>query len=92
MTYNGRHEARPTHCYTGTLLCDCIVAVVVDEPEHSKDTAKDVAEFIRHGYRVDRRALIEVKADPTFLRNCGGKHHTPERRRRAAGKQIEAGL
>lgn len=34
--------------------CDCIVAVVVDEPDYPKDTARDVAEFIRRGYRVYR--------------------------------------
>lgn len=34
--------------------CDCIAAAVVDNPEHIKDTAKDVSGFIRRGFRVQR--------------------------------------
>ena len=42
--------------------CDCIVAAAIDEPDHPKDTAKDVADFIRRGYRVSRHTSEEFRA------------------------------
>jgi hypothetical protein len=46
--------AEVTHVYFGVKACGCRVAVVVDDPEYPKDTAKSVAEFIRDGYTVER--------------------------------------
>jgi hypothetical protein len=45
-----------THVYFGVKACGCRVAVVVDDPEYPKDTARSVAEFIRDGYTVERAA------------------------------------
>lgn len=43
------------YCYVARPLdCECIAAVTVDEPEHAKDVAKDVANWVRRGFRVDR--------------------------------------
>lgn len=42
--------------------CDCIVAVCVDEPDHPEDTARDVADFIKHGYRVHRYTEEQYRA------------------------------
>ena len=47
-----------THAYIGKLPCGCVVACVVDMPDHKKSTADDVAEFIREGYEVQR---IEIR-------------------------------
>ena len=41
------------NCYVGIKKCGCCVAAVVDVPGEEKQTAKDVAEFIRKGYRVE---------------------------------------
>lgn len=43
-----------THVYFAVKSCGCRVAVVCDEPDYQKDTAKSVAEFIRDGYTVER--------------------------------------
>ena len=41
--------------------CDCVVAVCVDDPEHAKDVAKNVADYIRRGYRVERLLTETVR-------------------------------
>lgn len=41
--------------------CACVAAVVIDEPEHPRDTAKSVADFIRRGFRVERIPSATVR-------------------------------
>jgi hypothetical protein len=53
-----------TDAYIALRPCGCIVGAVVDNPEHSKDVAKDVAEFIRAGCRIERRTNEEVRTQP----------------------------
>jgi len=56
-----------TPCYIGRIpACGCVVAVVVDEPEHAKSTAKDVAGFIRDGLAVERMTVDEARAALKF--------------------------
>lgn len=44
-----------THVYIGRKKsCNCIVAVVIDEPHFQKDTQKSVREFLSAGYVVER--------------------------------------
>ena len=53
-----------THVYTGKAKCGCIVAVVADMPDMPKETAKDVAEFIRGGYTVERVPVEDFRGGP----------------------------
>jgi hypothetical protein len=46
-----------THAYIGKKPCGCVVACVVDMPDHKKSTADDVAEFIKEGYVVQHIAI-----------------------------------
>ena len=46
--------------YIGSLPdCGCTVAIVVDDPFYKASTAKDVADFIKLGYTVERVPLAE---------------------------------
>lgn len=40
--------------YQGRKGCGCVVAVTVDLPEYKKDTAKELAKWIRQGLSVER--------------------------------------
>ena len=50
-----------THVYVGTKKCGCNVAVCADIPGLEPETAKSVAEFIRHGYTVTRYHMVDDK-------------------------------
>ncbi|MCK9568589.1 hypothetical protein M0R72_06580 [Candidatus Pacearchaeota archaeon] len=64
--------------YIAVKSCGCVVGAVVDIPECRKETAKDVAEWIRNGLTIERVPSAEVK---TLLKAC----HCDE-------KQISMGL
>ena len=54
--------------YIGTKPeCGCNVAVVVDEPQYAKETARDVADFIKRGYSVSH---IEVEEGGVPIQRC----------------------
>lgn len=38
--------------YQGVRACGCVTAMVVNEPDHPKDTARAVAEFIAAGLTI----------------------------------------
>lgn len=59
--------AQKTDCYTGTLPCGCMVAVVMDDPKFKDDTADKIAEFVRSGYRVEPAVLDNIRSR---LRRC----------------------
>lgn len=68
-----------THCYVGMLPCGCGAAIVRDMPEFKQDTAKDVAEFIKLGYAVER--LPHAAACERFDAKCSAYPHTDAQRR-----------
>jgi hypothetical protein len=41
--------------------CGCIVGATVDMPQHCKETAKDVARWIREGFIVERMESESVR-------------------------------
>ena len=47
--------------YIGRRNCGCVVAVSVDTPFYRRDVAKDLAEFIRRGYTVERVTVEQAK-------------------------------
>jgi hypothetical protein len=59
-----------THVYIGTLPCGCHVAAAVDDIESPRQTAKYVAEMIRHGYSVTRHALADLHGGAVTLSHC----------------------
>jgi len=79
-----------TMAYAGSLPCGCIVAVITDKPEHARENAREVAKWMRDGLTIDRRTVADLKADPAFIRNCGGDAH--RRKPREKAQQIGAGL
>ena len=40
--------------YIAKKPCGCIVLAVVDNPDHRRDVAKEVAKAIREGYIIER--------------------------------------
>lgn len=53
--------------YIGQKPCGCVVAAAVDIPECRKETAKDVAEWIRSGLTVERVPSVKVR---TLFKTC----------------------
>lgn len=50
-----------SRCYVGRCKCGSIVAAVVDVPGQEKDTAKDVAGFIKDGLKVEQMETDQVR-------------------------------
>ena len=62
-----RMVAKPGDCYVAIKPCGCAVAATVIVEDHEKDTAKDVALFIRKGLRVEIKSVEWVREN---LRRC----------------------
>jgi hypothetical protein len=45
---------KPTHDYIATAKCGCIVGLIADIQGTEKETAKEVANFIKQGCKVER--------------------------------------
>ena len=70
-----------THAYIGVKECGCVVAAVVDLPEHLTDTAKTLVSWSRQK-RPLRPERIPIEEARTRLQRCThGKRAsgTPER-------------
>lgn len=51
-----------THAYVArTPGCLCVVAATVDRPEYKRDTAKNVADWVRRGEVVERMEIEVVR-------------------------------
>jgi hypothetical protein len=51
-----------TFCYIAIEPCGCMTGVRVDNPEHRKDVALDVKEFISSGRAVERVTLKDAQS------------------------------
>ena len=40
--------------YVGRKTCGCIVAAIIDDPDHRKEVAKEIAAWIKDGLTVER--------------------------------------
>ena len=54
-------------CYIGIKECGCVVAACVDNPEHKKDTAKNISDWIKDGWTTER---IPVEDTRNRLSSC----------------------
>lgn len=66
-----------TMVYLATDKCGCNVGVIVDNPEHQRDTAKEVGRWIRDGLTVRRITLTEFRPLP-FGHKCEAKKPKPK--------------
>ncbi len=57
-------------CYIGRAACGCIRAVVLDEPNHQEDVAKDVSDFIKSGLTIERVQTETVNSAPWEKPEC----------------------
>ena len=62
-------------CYVGRRDCGCIVLAVVDNPEHKKTTAKEIAKGIRDGLKIERTTCQYVRDN---MRKCPHKQKVKE--------------
>ena len=62
-----------THVYVGRAECGCAVAVVTDveHPRGKKETAKDVADFLKSGLSIEHMTLDHWRKIE-FGHKCGG--------------------
>lgn len=60
--FDAAHGSARSDCYVGIKPCGCMVAWVHDSPEHQKDTAKSVAQFIKDGYRVEAAITADIRS------------------------------
>lgn len=51
---------RPTHDYIGLKPCGCVVVVIADIPGAEKITAREVADLIREGLKVERIPIADL--------------------------------
>lgn len=51
--------------YVGITACGCMVCATVDDPRWNRETAKDVAVWLRDGLRVERISVERVRAELT---------------------------
>ncbi len=48
--------------YVGRKSCGCVTMLVLDTPEHKREVAKEVAQVIRLGERLEHLTTEEVRA------------------------------
>ena len=62
-------ETATEMAYVATVpSCGCMVACTVDDPKHARDTAKEVASWVRDGLTISRHTVEAVRAMP--FRRC----------------------
>lgn len=47
--------------------CGCVVAAIVDDPAYRKQTSKDLADFVKRGYGVER---VSVETAQVSVARC----------------------
>jgi len=53
--------------YVGIKPCGCAVAATMIDPEHAKETRKDVMDYLRRGLKVECWPIERVRSE---LRRC----------------------
>ena len=66
------------HAYVGRAQCGCVRAVIVDDPDTRRLTARETARWIRDGLAVERLTVEAVRAVRLTRPDCA-THRQPER-------------
>ena len=53
--------------------CGHMVACIVDIPDHARDTAKEVAAWIKDGLRIERVVSADIRAGKAEFCRCDRK-------------------
>lgn len=56
-------DEKPTHAYQIRERCGCVQTVTVDNPNHSREVARELAKGIRRGATVERVLLADAQMD-----------------------------
>lgn len=55
-------EAKEAMAYVGSEPeCGCVTFLIVDNPEHAKDTAREVARMMRAGLTINRMTVEDAR-------------------------------
>lgn len=71
-TETNGHSKESRYAYIGIKACGCVVAAAVDDPRWTKDTAKDVAKWMKAGLTIERKPVEWVREKLNFC-DCGKK-------------------
>ena len=73
--------------YIGRKVCGCVVAVIVDSDEHRKDTAREIAAWMRDGLTIERVTVANARE---LVRFCTHDTAPKPRQRRGQPALFEA--
>lgn len=78
--------------YIGRNQCGCVGLLVVDNPEHARDVAKEIGRAIRQGMSVERVKTGWVRSKECSLAPCPDaqpcvRDQERRRRRKAEGRE-----
>jgi hypothetical protein len=59
-----------TPCFAAMCQCGGWVGVTVDVPEHARDNAKEVARWMRAGFRIDKITVQSVRDGSSRMCEC----------------------
>lgn len=59
--------------YIGRKSCGCIVLAIVDDPDHKKDIAKEIAKAIKGGLTIERVTCQYVREN---MKRCPHEEKT----------------
>ncbi len=68
--------------------CDCVVAAMVDKPEHAKEHSREIAKLIRQGYRI-LHVTVEEARERTWAYPCEHEIAAAEKAKRETLPQGE---
>ena len=78
---------RNSPCYVGYCACGSMIAALVIDAGRAKDDAKEVAQWIRWGYRVERTTSDVVRRELKF---CACPEKVAARAARASRQEALA--
>jgi len=61
--------------YIARKSCGCLVMATVDNPDHSRDVAREVAKCVRMGWPVERITVEAVREIPLRWESCRFKRN-----------------
>lgn len=56
--------------YIGRADCGCIRMAVVDDPDHKRDVAREIAKAVKHGETVERVTCAYVRETKWTRADC----------------------
>jgi hypothetical protein len=75
-------DSGATPCFIAYCECGGWIAVSVDEPDHIKENAEEVANWIRAGFRLEKCTVADVRTGRVQMCEC-------DRRKKKKSRQAD---